>query len=202
MSEIAVIVGEGVLKVISPYNKEFVSFARMRGGKWSDSEKAWLFDPRDEFAIRSSLIDIFGTDDYGSCKKVDVRISLDHFKISDEFVLFGLQLLRRKYTDRRVDIDDRVIVISGGFPSTGGSRRYPEVNPEKGTIIEVRDIPQETAVKTWAESKEGVELLGDIDVEKLKQEKEILLKRISQIDQLMADLELAEERDNLADLYD
>ena len=202
MSEIAVIVGEGVLKVISPYNKELVSFARMRGGKWSDSGKAWLFDPRDEFAIRAALIDIFGTDDYGSCKKVDVRISLDHFKISDEFVLFGLQLLRRRYTDRRVDIDARVVVVSGGFPATGGSRRYPEINPEKGTIIEVRDIPQEIAVKTWAENKEGIELLGDIDIEKLKQEKVALLKRVQQIDEVIADLESVKESDNLADPYD
>ena len=40
---ISVLGNEGVLKVTSPYNKELVSFARMRGGKWSDSGKAWLF---------------------------------------------------------------------------------------------------------------------------------------------------------------
>ena len=60
---IKVSAGEGLLKVTSPYNKEFVSFARMRGGKWSDGQKVWMFDPRDEFAVRSVLIDIFGTDE-------------------------------------------------------------------------------------------------------------------------------------------
>ena len=68
---IKVSAGEGLLKVTSPYNKEFVSFARMRGGKWSDGQKVWMFDPRDEFAVRSVLIDIFGTDDYESCPIVD-----------------------------------------------------------------------------------------------------------------------------------
>jgi len=199
---IKVSAGEGLLKVTSPYNKEFVSFARMRGGKWSDGQKVWMFDPRDEFAVRSVLIDIFGTDDYESCSKVNVRIKLDSFNIDDEFVLFGRQLLRRRYSARRVEVDDGVVVINGGFPKEGGSRRYPKIEPEKGTIIEVRDVPRDIAVRTWTEHKEAIELLGAVDLETLKNEKAALLKRIEQIDQMIADLEAESERDELADLYD
>jgi len=199
---IKVSAGEGLLKVTSPYNKEFVSFARMRGGKWSDGQKVWMFDPRDEFAVRSALIDIFGTDDYESCPKVNVRVCLDHFKPGDEFVLFGRQLLRRRYADRRVDIADGVVVISGGFPPEGGSRRHPAISPEPGTTIEVRGVPRDIAMRAWTENKEAIELLGALDLEALKEEKEALLRRIEQIDQMIADLEAESERDELEDLYD
>ena len=199
---ITLVAKEGLLKATTPYNKEFVSFARMRGGKWSDGEKVWMFDPRDEFAVRSALIDIFGTDDYESCPKVNVRVCLDHFKPGDEFVLFGRQLLRRRYADRRVDIADGVVVISGGFPPEGGSRRHPAISPEPGTTIEVRDVPRDIAMRAWTENKEAIELLGALDLEALKEEKEALLRRIEQIDQMIADLEAESERDELADLYD
>ncbi len=199
---IKVFVGEGLLKVTSPYNKEFVSFARMRGGKWSDGQKVWMFDPRDEFAVRSTLIDIFGTDDYEQAVKVSVRVKLDHFDLDGEFVLFGRQLLRRKYRDSKVEIDNGVITIQGGYAWSGGSGRYPLIAPEDGTVIEVRDVPRDIAMRTWAQHKEGITLLGAIDIETLKEEKTALLKRIGQIDQMILDLENEREVDGLADLYD
>lgn len=199
---IKVTVGEGILKVSSPFNREFVSFARMRGGKWSDGQKVWMFDPRDEFAVRSTLIDIFGTDDYGQSAKVSVRVKLDHFDLDGEFVLFGRQLLRRKYRDSKVEVDDGVIITQGDFARSGGSSRYPLIVPEKGTVIEVRDVPRDIAVRAWAENKEGIKLLGDISVETLKEEKNALLRRIEQIDRMIADLEDEGEADDLADLFD
>lgn len=47
----------GMLAVTCPYSRTWVSFAKMRGGTWSDGVRQWLFDPRDEFAVRSTLID-------------------------------------------------------------------------------------------------------------------------------------------------
>lgn len=198
---ISLAISEGLLKVVSPFNREFVSFARMRGGKWSDGEKVWIFDPRDEFAVRSALIDIFGTDDFDSCPKVNVRVKLDHFRIGDEFVLFGRQLLRRRYSDR-LDMDGSVVLVSGGIPGVGGTYRSPEIAPEKGTVIEVRDVPRDIAMRVWAEHKNGVELLGSADVEALREEKASLIKRVEQIDQMIAELEGEREVDDLADLYD
>lgn len=188
--------------VTSPYNKEFVSFARMRGGKWSDAKKVWIFDPRDEFAVRSALIDIFGTDDYESCPKVSVRVKLDGFKVKQELVLFGLRLLVRRYSDRYVDMHPNVVVVSGGFAPDGGHWKYPEILPEKGTVIEVRDIPRDIAIRVWSENKDHIELLGSVNVETLKEEKRTLLARIEEIDRMLAELEIESERDDLADLYD
>ncbi len=74
---IKVEVRNGMLAVTCPFSHTFVSFAKMRGGTWSDGVRQWLFDPRDEFAVRSTLADIYGTDDYESCAKTDVRLALD-----------------------------------------------------------------------------------------------------------------------------
>lgn len=199
---ITLVAKEGLLKATTPYNKEFVSFARMRGGKWSDGEKVWMFDPRDEFAVRSALIDIFGTDDYESCQKVTVQVYLDHFNTDREFILFGLTLLYRSESYSYVKMHPNVVVVSGGFPKEGGSRRHPKISPEPGTIIEVRDIPRDIAIRTWAKNKEGIRILGDAGIESLKTEKQALLERIAQIDKLLAELEAESERDELADLYD
>jgi hypothetical protein len=194
---------EGIIKTYSPYSKRFVDFAHMRNAKWSDSEKCWMFDPRDEFAVRSALIDIYGTDDYSSCEKVDVRVKMDEVKCTKSLFMLGRELARRKYRDYYVDLGEGVAVIQGGFPDSGGSARYPELNPEEGTILEVRGVPKSLAEREWLENRSAVELVGDMDQSKLEAEKERLLKRIEEIDRLLAELNKDDEGgDVIADLQD
>jgi hypothetical protein len=195
---IEVTVKEGIIEVLSPYNPEFVSFSHMRGGKWSKKKEAWMFDPRDEFAVRSALIDIYGTDDYKTCEKVDIRINLDMFsKYDDGIYACGLQLVWRKYPNR-LELSDNVVVVEGKFLET--SKTISHVD---NTIIEARAIPKQSALNLWKENREHVEILSDINIQQLKDEKERLLKRITEINETIEMLEEEQEEGGIiSDLQD
>lgn len=204
--EIRVKAGTGVLKAYAPYSKRFVEFAHMRNAKWSDSLKCWLFDPRDEFALRSTLIDIFGTDDYEQCAKVDARVRLDEIKslamrVSRLF-FFGRELARRRYSDRYVDLGPGVVIVSGGFPPTGG--RHCELDPFPGTVLEARGVPVQKAEQVQAKYAQAVEILGEYDLTRLREEREYHLKRVAEIDALLArGVTVGDEEEGiLADLED
>jgi hypothetical protein len=40
------------------------------------------------------------------------------------------------------------VLVTGGFPSSGGSRKYPEVSPLPGTVVEMRDVAVSDEVRS------------------------------------------------------
>lgn len=184
---IGVTVNDGIILVQCPYNKEFVDFAHMRNAKWSDSRRHWMFDPRDEFAVRSTLTDIYGTDDYEACEKVDVRLDLGQMKTYGKQRLFvcGREVAVRRYHDYRVDLGYGVVVIAGGFPRTSPERREVVLGTDDGTILEVRGVPVGILPKSREQLGEALTVLGRMDIEKLRAEREYCLKRIEEIDRLI-----------------
>lgn len=179
-----------MLTVTCPYSKAFTDFAHMRQAKWSDGRKAWLFDARDEFAVRSTLVDIFGTDDYVSCAKADVRVALDKIRngvvgYSHLFIL-GRELARRKYRNYRVDLGEGVIVASGGFPEQGGSGSGAELCPYAGTVLEVRGVPIPAIEAACAKYPQAITVLGEYDLVKLQEERDYHSKRVAELDALIA----------------
>jgi hypothetical protein len=203
-SQVKVTNREGALAVYCPYSKSFVSFAHMRGGKWSDGTDQWLFDPRDEFAVRSTLIDIYGTDDSASCQKIDVRLSLDNMAESvggGRLFTCGREIARRRYWDRYVELGDDVVILAGGFPKK--TRSYKALlEPEHGTVLEVRGVPVQAAERALRKHPNAVRLLGSYDLEALKAEREFHATRIAALNELIARREAIAEEDPLADLQD
>ncbi|MEA4884230.1 MAG: hypothetical protein VB144_11365 [Clostridia bacterium] len=193
----------GMLAVTCPYSQAFLSFAKMRNGKWSDSLQQRLFDPRDEFAVRSTLVDIYGTDDYESCAKTAVRVDLD--KLSNDLVyvehlfLLGRELAQRKFPDRYVDLGTDVVAISGGFPHK--SRRG--VDPLEGTVLEVRGVPIMAAEKALQDYPAAITVLGEYDITALQEERDYHAKRLAELDGLIARYSgIFREDDIIADLQD
>ena len=182
---IEVIVKEGIIEVLSPYNPEFVSFSHMRGGKWSKKKEAWMFDPRDEFAVRSALMDIYGTDDYESAEKVDVRFEYnDIFEYYNDYktIACGYEFVRAKWGD--IKLADHTVVIEGELINESNC-----VRAEKGTIVELRSVPKKAAERFFRENPEAVEIIGGINIGQLKEEKLKLQKRIKEIDETIEKLE-------------
>lgn len=202
--QVKVTARDGTLAVCCPYSKSFVSFAHMRGGKWSDGTDQWLFDPRDEFAVRATLIDIYGTDDSANCPKIDVRLNLDGMKEqtnTGRLFTCGREIARRRYWDRYVELGDDVVILAGGFPKE--TRSYKALlEPKPGTVLEVRGVPVQAAEKTLRKHPNAVTLLGDYDLEALKTEREFHAARIAALDKLIARREAIAEEDPLADLQD
>ena len=203
---IKVEVRNGMLAVVCPYSRTFVSFAKMRGGTWSDGVRQWLFDPRDEFAVRSTLADIYGTDDYETAP-TDVRLALDGVRDKwdgyDRLFVCGREIARRKYYDSYVELGEDVVLIEGGFPRKASYRGEPFLCPEEGTILEVRGVPVTAAEKALTKWPEAVTVLGEYDISKLQEERDYHAKRIVELDGLIARYGgIFSEGDIIADLQD
>lgn len=197
----------GMLAVTCPFSQAFLSFAHMRGGKWSDSLQQRLFDPRDEFAVRSTLIDIYGTDDYESCAKTDVRLALDGMRDEwdgyDRMFVCGREVVRRKRYDSYAELGADVVLIEGGFPRKASFQGMPVLAPESGTVLEVRGVPVMAAEKALQEWPDAVTVLGEYDINKLQEERDYHAKRIVELDGLIARYSgIFSEGDVIADLQD
>lgn len=158
----------GRVFVKSPYHAGFVTEARKLNGKWVNTEEfggEWAFDGRDEQRVRDLCIRLYGTDGRTQASLVTLRVTLGSWDGSD-ITLGGRSLVRRKGRDYRVELGDGVVVLEGGFPSSGGSVKNPRVDARDGTVLEVRDYPEELARELLPDAERGssgfsVEIVGE-----------------------------------------
>jgi hypothetical protein len=134
---------DGRTTLHADYHPALPDRAKAIGGRWNATQKAWVFDARDEDRVRALARLIYGTDGSEPAATVTVRLHLDRkFGASGcEFWYAGRQILRRSGRDKPVRLGYGVILIKGGFPASGGSWRYPDIDPCAGTVLEVRDLP-------------------------------------------------------------
>lgn len=187
MTEISVQTRDSRLHVTSPYHPAFPAAARRLGGRFDGATKAWTFDPRDEDRVRELLTDTYGTDGTAQGETVTVRADLGQrygrYREAT-YYLGGRQIAHRPGRDERVRLGDGVVVVTGGFPSSGGSRAHPDLNPQEGTVLEVRDLPKAAADDEL--ERDGVTLVEvRVDREALEAERERLRARLAEIDQLL-----------------
>jgi hypothetical protein len=185
-----IVVGSGsgrTITVESPYNPEFVRTAKDLGGKWNNP--VWVFDARTEPRVREALLKIYGTDttDYRS---VTVQINAYNWwqRCKTESLWFaGRKIASRRSRDEAVRLGDGVSIITGRFPSSGGSMKYPSLQLDEALdlVLEIYDVP---AGHADLEST-LVTVIDDESVarEALIAEREALIARIAEIDALLAE---------------
>lgn len=71
-----VIKENGLIKVLSDYNQDFVRKAHELNGKWSSPY--WVFEEKNEKLVRQILMDVYGEDGTPQ-KEVTVDIDLDKY---------------------------------------------------------------------------------------------------------------------------
>jgi len=183
MNDIQITVADK-LHVASPYNPVFVKQAKACGGRWNGDEKTWDFDPRDEDRVRDLCKEVYGTDGLPA-ETVTVRVELeegDTYSGDQEFYFCGSQVARRRSRDTAVILADGVVIVSGGFPSRGGSAKNPRLATEKGTVLEIRDVPAGHADL----KKDGVTVVDTtVDEAKLREERDRLLARLAEIEEVL-----------------
>lgn len=181
-----IIKDNGLIKVMSDYNKEFIRKAHEISGRWE--MPYWVFDEKNEAVLRNILMEIYGEDGTPQ-KEVTVDIDLDKYYHSDyksnndEAIFHGKSLCYRPGRDSCVRMQNDAIVVAGGFPHRGGSVKYPCLNWNDGTVIRVT-VPE--TVYLAEKDKDGVTLYESADkaqkVKALEDEKERLTARIAEID--------------------
>jgi hypothetical protein len=136
--------GDTSYAVVAPYDPTFVAGAKRLHGKWDAARKAWSFDLRDREAVNAILADIYGWSPEATCETVTVRISLGALcgsREAPELRIAGRRVAWRPGRDEPVRTAENVRIVSGEFPRSGGSMRFPTLNPVSGTILEIRDLP-------------------------------------------------------------
>lgn len=150
--------GSHMVELEAPYHPNLPKIARDIGGTFSSVNKCWYFDARDEERVKKLALLIYGTDGENLGELVTTRIDMDMITNSQELWMFGRQVARRWTRDCRVKLGMGVIVVEGGFPSSGGSGKYPTLNAFVGTVLEVRDVPRELAEKRAKENPDLIEI--------------------------------------------
>lgn len=153
--------GKDTLVLRGEYHPGLPRKARELGGDWKRDLREWHFDPRDTDRVTDLLIDLYGHNgaDSGEEATVDVHFNPYPFaRYSNRIYAFGDVLCERQGRDDRVRLMDGVVVIEGGFPSSGGSARNPRLSAREGTILEVRDVPMTIYIQTRSKFADGVSL--------------------------------------------
>lgn len=174
------------LKVASPYHKSLPTKAKQLGGKWSGKE--WVFDVRNEDRVAQLYREVYG--EYGEeCgEKVTVRCECEDgcSRFTEGFFLFGRNVASAFGRDSSVKLGKGVTVLSGGFESGGSVKNWKTI-AKPNTLIEIFDVPKTIAEKELSDSKDWVcTVVGEeIDKETLLKEKERLLSRLAEIEELL-----------------
>jgi len=182
MSNISRITEDGTIRIVSPYNSNFIKAAKMIQGKWNANEKSWDFPTANEEQLDKILLEHYG--ECGKCEAT-VNVIIDLYEAGTE--INGLIIASRRSRDCAVTLNKNAVLLSGGFPESGGSARYPRCCPLKDTKVRI------TVSKEWYENNkdnEDIELVANsetIDKSKLIEEKERLLARIAEIDKLLSE---------------
>lgn len=191
MTEIKVEKTEKNIKVYSKYHKDLPSRARRLGGKWSGS--CWVFDIRDQDKIKDLYLDIYG--EFGEetpAEYVTVRYYLtnDIERRRESIFICGRLIARAFGRDSGAQLGDNIL-LNDCYATSGGSVKnwYTEIHTNgENPYIEIKDVPKikaESCIENKYED-EHIEIVDfHIDKEKLQKEKEALLKRIAEIDEIL-----------------
>lgn len=178
------------IAVQAPYHATFVARARDLGGKWR--APSWVFDVRDENRIRELCRECYGTDGL-TADLCTLRIEWKQSSVVDKagFVAAGRPVARAFGRDSGAKLDDGVVMLAGGFGS-GGSVKNWVTTVDEGTVVLVRDFPRAEAERLVAEQPASRRVYAIeaeapvVDREALSAERERLLARLAEIDQLLA----------------
>lgn len=181
----------GKLFVVSPYEPALPKAAKELGGKWNGA--AWVFDARLAEDVASLYRSVYGEWPGDVQDYVTIRATalIDTYEDKGGIFLFGRCLARAYGRDSGARLGEGVILREGRFAS-GGSMKNWTTKVLAGTVVEVMDVPRQSVdAGDYDPDIWKVEILEQaaptIDREALEAEKERLLARIAQIDELLAE---------------
>ncbi len=194
---------DGKLYTYTPYNRNFVARAKTIGGRWDPAEKAWYFNERDKELALNLLSELFGytqTTEQVADVEIHIKAGQQYYDFDDDFndfdsdgtlIVANRPIAWRKSRNAAVALADGVVLKDGKFPSSAGSAKYPHIwdhDIENDVTLLIHDFPL-SSVEKISPGFAPVVLEKSIDVEGLKVEKEKLLARLKEIDELLASVE-------------
>jgi hypothetical protein len=180
------------ISVYTPYNQDFVDKIRNVGGsKWDAGKRCWTAPTAAITAIREIMLVVYGESDIDSEEKVSIRVTFNDTVSVErgDVILFGKTICHASYRDSGGRAGDDVFYVSGK-PQSGGSAKYWKSVVPSGSIVTVANVPLSKIGTLENEDYSVVIVRGTDKNQKLREEKERLLKRIAEIDDLLLSREV------------
>lgn len=178
-------VKENKAYIETPYNKEFVKAVKNIGqAKWQDG--AWVVPAHMVDAVREIMLDIYGESDISTTERVDVKLTFteDVDAYQSAVTMFGKTIARAYGRDKRVDVGEDVAFIKGAPKAAGSVKNWYTRIPEESVCI-VSNVPETMLNEELPEGVTVEVLKKTVDRKALEEEKERLLARIAEIDNLL-----------------
>ena len=181
--------GNGLISIDTPYNPEFVSRVKQAGGRWNPSTKAWEADERSIETMRGIMRDIYGRDDTPH-ELVNIRVIVGEDSISEycaPVILFGKTIAAARGRDSGARVGDGICFKSGRAVSGGSAKNWSTIIPEGSEFI-IYDVPKLAVEQKigWNDNYGTFEIIEpENPTSALKAEREALLKRLAEIDEIL-----------------
>ncbi|WP_461369019.1 hypothetical protein [Candidatus Darwinibacter acetoxidans] len=182
--------GNGRIAIDSPYNPSFVSKIKKAGGKWNASNRTWEVDERSIDTVRSIMREVYGQDDLPQeLVTVKATINEDIGEWRAPVVLFGKTIASARGRDSGARPGEGVCFEKGGCDSGGSMKNWYTI-VRAGSEITIYDVPRLAVEQKlgWKEEYGTFEVVeADDPLAALKAEKEALLKRLAEIEELLGE---------------
>ncbi len=151
------------IAVKSPYHPELPVLAKQTGGKWDSSGNVWYFDRRIESRVKDLFLRV-----YHEWNEIEnpVNLIVDVTRaraqstpnLNNDFQSWhgtgqaslwvgGRLIAERRGRDYSVKTGNGVILLTGGWPNSGGSVKNVSLATKEGTTVEIMDMPGVVAAR-------------------------------------------------------
>ena len=179
--------------IFTPYNSNFIKKVKGIGkARWNGAERCWTVPKTEIDIVRQFMMETYGeTDQTDDTEKVSVKVTFTEEARAclGSIVLFGKTVATAFGRDTGAKIGDDVTLMTGKVKSGGSARNWVTI-VEAGTVVKIRNVP-----KPALQFDPVYDIVYDIverekdnkqDKQDLIDEKERLLKRLEEIEQLLA----------------
>lgn len=178
--------------IYTPYNAEFVKAIKGIGGaRWNRDKSAWAIPADCADQAREIMRRVYGEDDRPDCgERVDVRLTFDS-SVSEwqsAVTIYGKTISRAYGRDSGARCGDDVAFVEGQPESGGSVKNWTSVVPQ-GSIVVLHNVPAtllDQPLPKGVRAERLEERKSNRDA--LMAEKQRLLERIAEIDNLVAQM--------------
>lgn len=170
--------------VFTPYNPDFVKKVKGIGGaRWMSMDKCWRVPADTVDAVRDMMMDVYGESDItDDSEKVTVEIELEEgaSEYRGPIVIFGKVIASAYGRDSGAKVGEDAVFVKGTPLSGGSMKNWTTIIPG-GSIVRIRNVPVNALTDDY-----NYDIIEEtIDRAALETEKERLLKRLAEIEELL-----------------
>lgn len=177
----------------TPYNVDFITaIKQVRGARWSKERQAWVISAKVVDQAREIMRRIYGADDRPSSEPmVNVRLVFEKTvsKTCEPITIFGKTISKAWGRDSGARAGDDVVFVSGSPESGGSIKRWASVVGAESVVV-LHNVPQAALQMPVPDGVTFTIESQSPNRNALEKEREQLLKRLAEIDELLKQISL------------